>query len=397
MLETIRQFAEEQLVQTGGADETRNAHARYFAAREAAVFAVWDSPRQREAYSWLLVELANLRAAFRWSADHGDIDTAAAITFYAGVLGVLAEQYEPVAWAEELIAPAEAVDHRRLAQLYVIASQCHATGRIDDALTYADRGLIAADSGRFDEVPFGLEAAIVAAYSMVGRPDAAVVPLRKMIGRTPGAHILERACLVLALVNARAPEASAEAKDLLAAADTTEAPNAKSLALAAYGWAFHDADPAHAYDVSRRALKIAQDGGCRYLESVIAIGLARLAGDRHDPAEAFDFLTIAIRNYHDSGSFLLMHGPLAILGTILDGLRNYRSAATLFGFAADAATLQGFAELQTAIAHLRDVLGDEDYDSLAAAGAGLTNAAMAEYAFEQIDLARAQLMAEQPS
>ena len=34
MLETIRQFAEEQLVTGGEADQARNAHARYFADRE---------------------------------------------------------------------------------------------------------------------------------------------------------------------------------------------------------------------------------------------------------------------------------------------------------------------------------------------------------------------------
>jgi len=50
MLETIRQFAEEQLVQAGEADEVRTAHAHYFAAREADVLSLWDSPRQREAY-----------------------------------------------------------------------------------------------------------------------------------------------------------------------------------------------------------------------------------------------------------------------------------------------------------------------------------------------------------
>ena len=330
--------------------------------------------------------------AFRWSADQGDIDTAATIAFYAGVLGVLAEQYEPVTWAAELIEPAAAADHRRLAQLYMIASECHAVGRIDDAVRFADNGLIATGSGRFDEIPFGLEAAIVAVYSMVGHPEVAVIPLRKMIARTPGTHILERSCLVLALVNARAGgEARAEAEGLLAAAETTDAPNAKSLALTAYSWAFHDADPACSYDVGLRALKIAQDSGCRYLESVIALGLSRLAGGRRDPAEAFDFLTIAIRNYHDSGRFLLMHGPLAILGTILDRLGNYQSAATLVGFAADAATLQGFPELHTAIAHLREVLGDEIFKSLARAGEHMTTAAIVAYAFEQIEQGRVAL------
>src|SRR5712672_2367556 len=50
MLETIRQFAEEQLIAGGVAADTRAAHARYFAGREADVLAVWDSPRQRESY-----------------------------------------------------------------------------------------------------------------------------------------------------------------------------------------------------------------------------------------------------------------------------------------------------------------------------------------------------------
>jgi predicted ATPase/class 3 adenylate cyclase len=87
MLETIRQFAEEQLVRNGESDETRTAHARYFAGREADMLALWDSTRQRDAYAWFTTELANLRAAFQWAADQGDLDTAIAIANYATVLG----------------------------------------------------------------------------------------------------------------------------------------------------------------------------------------------------------------------------------------------------------------------------------------------------------------------
>ena len=92
MLETIRQFAEEQLVARGEASEVRAAHARYFAGREADILALWDSPRQREAYDWFTVELANLRTAFRWAADHGDLDVAATIATYAAFLGTLARE-----------------------------------------------------------------------------------------------------------------------------------------------------------------------------------------------------------------------------------------------------------------------------------------------------------------
>ncbi len=50
-----------------------------------------------------------------------------------------------------------------------------------------------------------------------------------------------------------------------------------------------------------------------------------------------------------------------------------------------------FPEITTTIAHLRDILGDERYESLARAGQAMSNAEMAAYAFEQIDAARAKL------
>ena len=50
-------------------------------------------------------------------------------------------------------------------------------------------------------------------------------------------------------------------------------------------------------------------------------------------------------------------------------------------------------EITTAITHLRDVLGDETYESLARKGETMTTAAMATYAYDQIDQARAELNA----
>ena len=92
MLETIRQFAEEQLVAGGEATEVRTAHAHYFAGRETDILALWDSPGQREAYRWFTAELANLRTAFRWAADHGDLDVAAPIATYAAWVGFLTRE-----------------------------------------------------------------------------------------------------------------------------------------------------------------------------------------------------------------------------------------------------------------------------------------------------------------
>src|SRR5262249_4085182 len=76
MREPTRQFAKEQPVAGGQATEVRAAHARYFAGCEADIMSLWDGPRQREAYAWFSTELANLRTAFRWAADQGDLNTA---------------------------------------------------------------------------------------------------------------------------------------------------------------------------------------------------------------------------------------------------------------------------------------------------------------------------------
>src|SRR5271154_4013108 len=164
MLETIRQFAEEQLAARGEASEIRAAHSRYFAGREADILALWDNPRQRAAYDWFTLELANLRTAFRWAADQGDLDVAATIATYAGWLGLWIDNYEPIAWAEELIEPARTVDHPRLAFLYVMASTCWNLGRIEAAVRYSDAGQPVIASGRHDEVPFGLEGLLGSAY-----------------------------------------------------------------------------------------------------------------------------------------------------------------------------------------------------------------------------------------
>jgi predicted ATPase len=170
MLETIRQFAEEQLLASGEATEVRAAHARYFAERETDIMALWDGPRQVEAYTWFATEFANLRTAFRWAADHDDLDVAAAIASYAALLGLWVENYEPIAWAEELIEPARAVAHPRLAYLYVTASQCVLPGRTEAAVRYADECQLVIAGGRH-EVPFGLEAALGVAYVVIGQPE----------------------------------------------------------------------------------------------------------------------------------------------------------------------------------------------------------------------------------
>jgi predicted ATPase len=393
MLETIRQFAEEQLVAGGAATEVRAAHSRYFAQREAEILALWDSPRQREAYDWFTIELANLRTAFRWAADHGDLDVAVTIASYAGWLGGAVQTYEPIAWAEELIEPARAIDHPRLAFLYVIASLCYTTGRIEAAVGYSDAGQIVLGRSR-DALPYGIESVLGAVWLVTGQPERMAELCRAQLARRRDTPVHIRAWLVYALALAGSGGEAMDCADgLIEAAEATGNPAFLAGALAAYGVAFRDADPVGALNALGRGLVIAQDSGNRAQVSALAEFLARLEAEHGDTVSAFDHLTLAIRNFHNAGNTTTIRIPLAVLAALFDRLGPYEPAATIAGFALSPIAAAAVPEITTAIAHLRDVLGDTVYESLAQKGETMTTATMVTYAYEQIDQARTELSA----
>ena len=392
MLETIRQFTEERLVASGDAEAVRTDHARHFAGRITDAIDVWDSPRQREAFEWFGVELSNLRAAFRWVADTGDLDTASTIAVLSAFFGYFTMQWEPVQWAEELLPQASAIRHRRLAQLYVAASYCAAVGRIEEFQAYAEASRKAIASGDFDDVPPELATALAAGFNTIGRPDLAVEWCRSIIARTEGTHLASRSVLVIALALAGATHESLRlAEDLLPDVQPTDNPALVSAAYLAHGWSRRDTNPAHAYTSFRRAWTTAVASGNKQQASAAALLLSGLAAAHGNRAEALDAIADTIHHYYDSGTNELLLSAYGVLTTVLSALGYYESAAILSGFAARGLAVSAFHEVDVAIAHLRESLDEERFEALAAEGLAMTYAEMAAYALEQIDQARARL------
>ncbi|MFI5508700.1 ATP-binding protein [Mycobacterium sp. NPDC051804] len=394
MLETIRQFAEDQLVNSRAAEMARTAHARYFAGREADMMALWDSPRQREAYEWFNTELANLRNAFRWAADQNDIDTASAIATFVGLIGFYTENYEPIAWAEELIELARAAKHPRLPWLYLVASVCYQTGRIQQGIAYAEAMAAVIREGCVD-IPFGLEGLAGGGYLMIGRPERYAEWCREYVDAGRDTHGMTRSALVNALAFAGEAEQAVLAADgLVEAAEATGNPWAISYALLSQGFAFGGTDPERARDVLRRGLVTTRESGNRFNESHITSALARMEIKLGEPLAALDNLKLAMGNYRDAGSVGFLHSPLANLAMILDQIGRSESAAVIIGYAVrNPITLTSMPEILETSDHLRESLGAETYETLVRKAQTMTPSAMVAYAFDQIELARAELVA----
>jgi hypothetical protein len=188
-----------------------------------------------------------------------------------------------------------------------------------------------------------------------------------------------------------AVDAQEASTGLLAAADATDNPHAACFALLAYGSAVLDGHPHAAYDAFLRGLAIATDSGDRQIEAHLAVAMSRLCVRHRDAIEALDFLSVAIRNHYDSGSFSMMAGPLAAFVACFEHLGHYEAAATTCGFIPNPVAHSMYPEIEVNIARLREVLGVDVFQSLTTAGAALTNAAMANYALAQIARVRSEL------
>lgn len=75
LLETVRQYAQEKLGESGEADRVRTRHRDYYAQTAAAKEARGHA-HDEQLLSWAKNEIDNLRAAFAWSRENGELETA---------------------------------------------------------------------------------------------------------------------------------------------------------------------------------------------------------------------------------------------------------------------------------------------------------------------------------
>jgi predicted ATPase/transcriptional regulator with XRE-family HTH domain len=100
LLETVREYALEQLRERNEADILGERHARYYVHFAEQADAQLHGPRQVIWLDWLDQEYQNIRAALRWAVQHGaaqlGLRLAGALTWFWGIYGLVREGYQLV-------------------------------------------------------------------------------------------------------------------------------------------------------------------------------------------------------------------------------------------------------------------------------------------------------------
>ena len=394
MLEPIRQYAEARLAEQG-----ERGHAR---ARHAAWAAEWleradAGLRSAEEAHWaktVVAELANLRAAHRWSLDH-DPDTAmriaGAMFWYACWYG-LSEAFE---WAATTVARIRDEAGTPLAAACATAAlgACR-RGDMRDARALAERGIAAATS----EPPaarFAWEA-LSSAEMMSGNYERTLgcqhhaLELARVVGDTTH-QAREHAARALALgYLGQLDTAHAELAAATSLATTAGNPTVEAFCDYVAGELRIETAPKEALPLFERARSVSRLIGNRYLAAIAGVSAVSCAARIGDPARALEGYGELLDYFERTGSRAQQWTTVRTVIETLTRLGRDESAAILHGAlttSPSAPPLIGrdAIRMHDAASTLAGRLGHEHFEHLAAQGASLGDEAAIAYALRSVD------------
>ena len=397
MYETIRQFAEDRLVEAGRPEQARARHATHFAQLAADRWEHWNGPGWRDAVDWVETELDNLRSGFRWSAQHGDLEVATDIAAHAALMGFSVQLFETIAWAEELLEAATAADVRRLPRLYTAAGFACFAGRAEAARANAHRAVELETDPRYDACEPGY-ATFIEALGQVycGDLDRYVEltgAVAKRYGRERGYGL---AAYVDGLQSAgRADEALALTEESVAAARELGNPYWISYALWIAGLALSKSDARRALAAWDEGLAFVREHRVHFFDGFLARDAARLHTSDGEPAAALALFDDAIAAFHRAGNVPQLIITLASVPALFERLDRPGAAATLLGaMSRQPGSFHHVPELTAASDRLAGKLGRSRLQELTSNGAEFDLNDAADYARQQIGAARRDPMPE---
>jgi predicted ATPase len=392
MLETIRQFAEERLADSGAGESVRDRHAMFFADQAEASFELFRSPQEALAYRFVDDEMANLRAAFRWAVDHQRDDSAIRIAACTHQAARFRLRTETFGWAAEVAGMAREAGHRKLPLVLTMAADsAWGLGQLEEAKRFGREAIALANDETFESIVWAYaDLAQIAVYE--GDVEGSLELLRR-----GAAHPADRrdrlvlACLIsmAGFVGHHLP--ADEIRESLFQITAAGMPTAMAFALAGKGAIVAQDDTAAGIELYHEAIDMFASCGDRLLEQTVQSLLVGLLSRSEDPDPALASFVAIVNDWQICGDTLLAPG-IGHLVVLLARLGHNDGAARLYGAVTRGIELDALVPgLDVAIATVRGAMGDAAFLSSRDAGSLLSYQAAGELARELIQRARNEL------
>ncbi len=187
----------------------------------------------------------------------------------------------------------------------------------------------------------------------------------------------------------RRPGASAD--ETLAAARDYGNPFWIGWALGGTGRAFAETAPLVALGALREGLAYAEEHRLPFWEANLAQDAARLEATHGEFDDALHLFSSAIDAFHRAGNIAFLAATLASLAVFFDRFERPEIAATVYGASTRQASISLVPNLPAVVDHLRSVLGDRRFDECVATGAGQSTADAVRYAYRQLRLTHREI------
>ena len=107
MLETVRQYAQEKLGESGESDEARTRHRDYYTSLAVMIDSPWQVGHE-QLIARAVSEIDNLRAAYTWSRETGDLSSAATLATSLYPMWITRGRVvEGLSWIDDVVADIE--------------------------------------------------------------------------------------------------------------------------------------------------------------------------------------------------------------------------------------------------------------------------------------------------
>ena len=332
MLQPVREFAAERLMELGWASAVEKAHVSYlatFTEREAAGL---RGPAEANSVERLNAEFDNLRAAARWCAQHHDADLGFRIVAPLVDHLLARGRFEVGTWSQAIAdVPGAERDPRFPVGLGLAALTAMEGGRLADADALSARAVAAGEQlGRPSWIPYSVRVLLTAAGQVDADLRTALRALREVADAADDSlgqavyHFDRATIMKYGPTPGRVLSSAAELESI---GHAIGSPSILAMGLMVKGWGLAaESRPAEAAEALRQSITLAASVGNT---SIAEIAQRDLLDVEHASLEAYGATLREFLDQNDVAQGIAT--VLAMLPSVLD-LEAYEAAARVCGW-----------------------------------------------------------------